>query len=168
MSILFSVLVAIGLLLGWSRDLSSQAFARQFLVWGCVLASLMCSFVAELLVARWRFDVSDEHRWKSALGPIATNWVAAIGVSAMVSALLALPVLDSVRVAGLVVSVVVIELVVVCSIATVITARKRKQPRTRAVFLRGFGNYALLNIISMVVGVAAGRLYLNVFYPGVG
>jgi predicted DNA repair protein MutK len=168
MSILFTIFVAVGLLLGWIRDLSSQAFARQFLVWSCVLTSLVFGFFAELLVARWRFDEPGKHRWRRLFGHIATNWLLALSVSAIALALLALPVFDSMRVVAVVVSVIVIEFVVVCSIASVINARRQGLPRTRSAFLRGFGNYALLNAVSMVLGVAAGRLYLNLFYPGVG
>ena len=168
MSILFTVLVAVGLLLGWNRDLSSRAFAQQFMVWGCVLASLVFGFSAEVVVARWRFGAPGKRSWRGLFGSIATNWLSALGVSAIALALLALPVFDSMRVVGLLVSVIVIEFVAVCSIAPVMHAHRQGQPMTRAAFLRGFGNYALLNAVSMVVGVAAGRLYLNVFYPGVG
>jgi hypothetical protein len=168
MSILFAIFVGVGLLLGWSRDLLSQDFARQFLVWSCVLVSVLFGFFAELLVARWRFDGADKRRWRSALGHIATNGLLALSVGAIALPLLALPVFDSMRVVRLVVSVILVEFVVVCSVASVFNARRQGHPRTRASFLRGFGNYALLNIASMVVGVAAGRLYLNLFYPGVG
>jgi hypothetical protein len=168
MAILFSILVAVGLLMGWNRSLSTQAFAQQFLVWSCILTSLILGFLAELLVARWRFHGPREHRWRRAFRHIAINWLLAIGVSAIALALLALPAFDSARAVGLLVSVIAIEFVLVCSTASVIDARRKGLPKARAEFLRGLGNYALLNAASMVMGVAAGRLYLNLFYPGVG
>lgn len=107
-------------------------------------------------------------RWKRSLRHIATNWYLAIGVSAIILALLALQILDSVRFMYVVVVVVGFELLAVCSLASIISARRDGHSTTRSIFLRGVGNYALLNVVSMVVGVVAGRLYLNIFYPGVG
>jgi hypothetical protein len=168
MSILLTNLVIIGLLLGWDRGFSSLPSSEQRMFWSCGATSVVFGFLAELSVARWRLGGLREHRWRRLLGHIVTNWLAALGVSAIALALLALPIFDSMRFLGLVVSVIVIEFVVVCSIASIIHARRQGRPRTRAAFLRSFGNYALLNIVSMVVGVVAGRLYLNLFYPGVG
>ena len=91
MSILFTVFIAVGLLLGWSRDLSLQVFARQFLVWSCVLTSLVFGLFAEFLVAHWRFDGPRSVDERSLLGHIVTNWLLALGVSALALATLAMP-----------------------------------------------------------------------------
>lgn len=162
MAILFVIFLALGLILGWVRDLSFT------LVWSCILTSLVFGALAELVVARWRFKALGSHAWRGALKHIATNWLLAFGVGAIVLALLALPVLNTAKTFLALGVVVALEFVAVCSIAAVISARRQNQSPTRMPFLRGFGNYALLNLVSMVVGVIAGRLYLNVFYPGVG
>jgi hypothetical protein len=168
MSILFTILVVIMLLNGGIDVLSEQPHAQQFLVLSCVLASLIFGFLAEWSVARWRFDGLSKRRWRSSLTYVATNWLAALSTGVFVFAVLALSVFDSVQFVRLIVMVVAIEFVVVCGIGSLINARSRGQLRDRSAFLRGFGTYALLNTVSMGVGVAAGRLYLNLFYPGVG
>jgi hypothetical protein len=168
MAILFSTAVAIGLVLGWVQDLMSQPVAQQLLVGRCVLASLSIGFVADLLVARWRLAVPGGRWWNCALGIVTINWLSALGVSAVAAVMLVLPAFDSVRTGVLIASVIVVESVAVCSIASVIRARRLGRRATRVELLRGFANFALLNAVSMAIGVAAGRLYLNVFYPGVG
>ena len=167
MSILFTIFVALNLLLGWSHILLSQPFAQQFLVWSCVLTSVVFGFLAECLVAHWRFKGPGKN-WRGPLTHVATNWLLALTVSLVAFSVLALPIFDSVKTGGLIASVLAIEFLAVCSMAAFISARRQGQPTNRAGFLRGFGNYALLNIVSMAVGVGAGRLYLNLFYPGVG
>lgn len=168
MAILFSTAVAMGFVLGWVQDLMSQPAARQLLVGRCVLASLSIGFVAEMLVARWRFSVPGGWWWSRALGIVTINWLSALGVSAVAAVMLVLPAFDSVRTAVLIASVIVVEWVAVCSIASLIRARKLGRRATRGELLRDFADFALLNGVSMAVGVAAGRLFLNVFYPGVG
>jgi hypothetical protein len=168
MSILFTAFLAFGLLLGWIHDLWSESISYQFMVWSCILTSLVFGFSAELLVAAWRFKLPRVSRTRKAFLHIATNFVLAVGISLVVLVLLALPVLDSTRFAVLVVSVVLFEFLAVCTLASFIIARREHQSPIRSVFLKAFSNYALLNIASMVVGLAAGRLYLIIFYPGIG
>ena len=167
MSILLAAFLTVGLMAGWLDD-RLDASSQRFMVWSCILTSLTFGVLAELLFAAWRLELPRVRRWKRSLRYIATNWVLALGVGAVVLVLLALPLLDSLKFVELVVSVVVLEFLAVCSLASVLTAGREGHSLTRSVFLRGFGHFALLNAISMVVGVVAGRLYLNIFYPGVG
>lgn len=162
MAILFAIFLALGLILGWMRD---SSFAP---VWSCIVINSAKAPKTKLVVARWRFKAIGSHAWRGAGQHIATNWLLALGVGAIALALLALPVLDSAKTFEALGLVIVFEFVAVCSFAAVISARRQGESPTRMLFLRDFGNYALLDVVSMVVGVLAGRLYLNVIYPGVG
>jgi hypothetical protein len=167
MSILFTTFVAVGLILGWFRDLSSEVFGQVFMFWSCILTSLVFGLFVELLVSRWRFKVSGLRGWRAGLQHVAVNWLVAFGVGTIALALLASHLFDASRSTAAVIVVIVIEFVVVCSVAALIDSRRLDQPGWTPLF-RGFGNYALMNTVSMLVGVSAGRMYLNVFYPGVG
>ena len=168
MSILFTLFLAVGLLADWFDDLWTDPFTANIRFLSCILMSLVLGFFSELLVAAWRFPLPRVSRWKKSLRHIALNWYLALGASAIVLVLLAMPILDSVRFLGVVACVVVVEFIAVCSLASVISARKAGQPRTRSIFVRGFGNFALLNLVSMVFGVGGGWLYLRIFYPESG
>ena len=168
MSILFTLFLAVGLLADWFDVLWTHTFKANFQFLSCILISLLFGFFSELLVAAWRLPLPRVSRWKRSLRHIAINWYLALSVSAIVLLLLAMPILDSAWFLGVVVCVVVLELVAVCSLASLISAKREGHSPTRSIFLRGFGNFALLNLISMVVGVGGGRLYLIIFYPGSG
>jgi hypothetical protein len=164
MSILFTTILTVGLLSGWFGHLRSDTFEERFIVWSCISTGLIFGIFAELLVATWRLEPRRISRWKGSLRHIATNWALALGVGVIVMILLALPLLDSVNFVQLAVSVLVLQLVAVCALASVISARRNGHSPTPSVLLRGFGNFALLNVISMVAGVVAGSLYIIVLH----
>jgi hypothetical protein len=168
MLILLTLFLAVGLNAGWINSLLDDSLGAQIMVLGCILVSLVFGLAAELLVGAARFDLSGGRPVRGLLRRIGTSWALAVCIGAVAVALLGSRAFDSIRVVPLLVSAVVLDLVVVCGIACVIEARARRAARRQSVSLRDFGNYALVNVTSMVVGVTAGRVYLYIVYPGAG
>jgi uncharacterized membrane protein YeaQ/YmgE (transglycosylase-associated protein family) len=78
MSILFTLFIVVGILAGWMNTLLSRTSNDQLMVWSCILVSLVFGFLAEVLVARWRFETLGSRGRRWLLRNVATNWLAPV------------------------------------------------------------------------------------------
>ena len=170
MLILLFGLLVFGGLAGWFRTFAEEATPAKIMVLGCILAGVIAGLAAETLVVLLRFRSPRGGRPRLVVRMLGWNAVSALIVAGVFLGVLATPLVDAVRVFHLAAAYVIISVVgiILLHVSVLPTRRVVAATGESASTARIALIFAILNLTSMVVAVAAGRVYLWLAYPGVG
>lgn len=170
MVILLVAWIVVGVLAGWFDGLADQPAPAIVMVATTITVALLFGLASEAAVAIWRFRPDARHRAHFVIRVLGWNALAGLIVGMVSFAVLASPLLNTVGFLNLLIADVIVSLAGVVILDTLLLPTHRAARPVEPVHSRTFlvVTYAMQNVISMVVGVGAGRLHLAIFYPGIG
>jgi hypothetical protein len=162
------LLVASAIVLLLAFDLEIPEVLSDPVAIGSLLSALVTGYVAETWIYLHRYKRRQVRRLTAASFSLVVNAGSAIVVGLLILGILASPILNSIRTPVVLIGALLLELAAVVFVSSNILCWWTRRIRAPEEMKRMVVTVAMGNLGSMIAGILGWRLFLLLFYPGVG